>query len=167
MTLKLAVLSAVQAAIINNARSVADDAQRKAIKAHVFADVKAKFGLPADVPLKAQTDANCADYLVIKVGSKHANGGSVFPLDDNDKFTGTLLDQALVNAPAAAPADTRKWFRVSVDRLLTLFKDDQYLDSANAVDLPADAVASPVRDDFAADQNGTDVFVKAEPDDAS
>lgn len=164
---KFAMLSAVQAAIIVNARQVSDDQQRKDIKAHVFADVKQRFGIRDDIPIKAEVDPTQPDYLVVKAGKKCGRqSGFVFPLDDNSSiWTGVMVDPA-ANAVATGVSgqapDNRVWFKATVASLIELFKAEVFLDSDKAVDLPADAVVSPLRDDFAA--AGDSVYIKAEPD---
>lgn len=158
-----AKLTAVQAAIINNARSVADKETRQAIKRDVFAAVKAKFGISDSVLLSCQTEATQKDdYLAVKVGKKNRDyAGYIFPLDVNDKWSGDFANVSALSTPAV-PVDPRRWFRVPVQQLIDTYKEAEFLGSEAAIDLPAEAVLSPTRDDFAA--LGADVFIKATPD---
>lgn len=98
-----AKLTAIQAAIINQARSHASDADRKAIKKEIFSVVKEKFGIDADIKVKAETDPAEPDYLLLKDKS-----GQQFVLDPQDgQWNGTFFLPAPVqdNPPASISRD--------------------------------------------------------------
>lgn len=105
--MKYAMISPVQATIINNARKNSVKAERQAIKKEVFAAIKDKFGIPQDFKCKVETDPTQPDYLVLKVGQKTPPGmtGDKFALRADGKW---ILAPKLIEAPAEAA----RWFPV-------------------------------------------------------
>lgn len=96
----VAALTAVQAAIINQARSAAPGLkdqgadERKQIKREVYAVVKAKFGLPEGVKLRANTKGtDQKQYLILHTGNGNRRGGVApglaFVLGADNKWTGS------------------------------------------------------------------------------
>lgn len=156
----LAKLTAVQASIIHSARKLFSDDERKAIKASVFADVKRTFGISSNHKLKASVDKDADSYCVVHVGGTGDSAGMAYRLNDSGLWDGTLVSpDAVAQAPAV---DTRKWFRVSLDRLVQLHKDDSFLDADDAADdLPPGIDHCPGADAIAHDG---DVYFLAEPD---
>lgn len=97
----IAKLSAIQASIINNARQHSSDEERKQIKREVYAVVKAKFGIPQDAKLKAETDPGQHLYLVLFDKQDRA-----FVLGDNGQWTGDYMSKPnLMPMPQAQAAD--------------------------------------------------------------
>jgi hypothetical protein len=100
----VAMLTAVQAAIVNNARANSTDAERKQIKKEVFAVVKAKFGIPESTRIKANTKGvGQKGYLIL-----HDKQGNAFGLGTDGKFNGQMYSRdQLFPAPVAVAADTQ------------------------------------------------------------
>lgn len=101
--MQVAKLTAVQAAIINNARGHSANDERKLIKKDVFGNAKHRCGIPASNKVVAETDpAQAKTYLMLK----DKRSGRYFQLGDDGKFNGTMvtLDQIYPPAPAPAPA---------------------------------------------------------------
>lgn len=136
----VAMLTVVQANIINQARSAAPgkkDAgaeERKQIKREVFSVVKSKFGIPADHPVRASTvGADGEGYLILHTGKKNRAGeGLAYRLGADGKWDGSFLRHEQLfpvqpaasgygsNVPAgsvfgqqpAAPEVRHQWFRL-------------------------------------------------------
>lgn len=101
----VACLTAVQAAIINQARASAPEKkdekadERKQIKREVFSVVKAKFGIPDAHKLKANTTGeHQPGYLVL-----HNKMGLAYQLGEDGKWNGALLSRDQLFPP---PVDT-------------------------------------------------------------
>lgn len=136
--IRVAVLTATQAAIVNNARANAPGKgdtkaeERKQIKREVFGVVKSKYGIPPSTRTKANTTgAHQKGYLVL-----HDKQGNAFGIGDDGKWTGVLVKKdalfpppVLVVVPgpvASAPANSvgpnigsnAKWHRLNATDVL-------------------------------------------------
>lgn len=133
--IRIATLTETQAAIINQARNHSSNDERKQIKREVFSVVKAKYGIPENFQLSANTTGEGQrGHLILHVGGKrNPQRGLAFRLGDDGKFDGTLVtrdelfpppapvveqaaDQAQSNTGGSVfdqgGADKRQWFRL-------------------------------------------------------
>lgn len=98
-----ATIKPTVAAILNLARTGADDKTRKAIKKDLFAQVKADFSIDPAIKVKVETDATRADYLVLK----RSDNGAKFALGADGKWNG-------------ATDVAKRWFAVDAEDLKDL-----------------------------------------------
>jgi hypothetical protein len=168
--MQVAKLTAVQAAIINGARANSSVDERKQIKREVFSVVKAKFGIPADYKLSANTTgADQKGYLILHVaGKRNYNRGKAFRLGADGKFDGTLVTRdelfppPVVEAPAAAPASSvfggspsGSWFRLDPADLRDALTDVTQADGATGGPLPTPHLMLAGTDAFAITADGS------------
>lgn len=153
-SITVAALTAVQAAIIMQARAAAPgkkDAgadQRKQIKREVYGVAKDKFGIPSDVKVSAVVnDSQSPNYLVLHAaGRRNPKRGMALRLGADGKWDGTyvtkdqlfpppapapVLDQAPATTPRSSltgEAPKGNWFRLDaaqVAAVLTADGDDE------------------------------------------
>lgn len=114
-----ATITPAQAATLRGARDMTD-ADRKAIKAQVFADVRSKFGIPSDFKLKVEID-NTSSPMFRVVASK-VTGRPVY-LGTNGLFDPSL-NQTSDEAPQPEPATRGRVYSISAYDLLDVLRDN-------------------------------------------
>lgn len=178
--MQIAKLTAVQAAIIVNARSHSSKDERQQIKREVFANAKARYGIPQSTRVSCNvTGEGDKGYLILTLGGKRNKGVSnkqAFQLGDDGKFTGMVPWSALFPPPApaavadaAAPAASifgstapARWFRLdpsAVAGALTAgadsFQADGLLPCGDGGDLPTPHLMLAGRTDLAITADGS------------
>lgn len=164
--IRIASVTETQAAIINQARQHSSNDERKQIKREVFSVLKAKFGIPENFKLKANTTGEGQrQHLVLHVGGKGPDAGKAFRLGDDGKFDGTLLSTADLFPPPPPVAvqsdgegnsndgtyshadvqqggsvfgDQGKWYRLDPNLVARLLTDPTAADDYDANELVVD-----------------------------
>lgn len=99
--MSFAKLSPAQAASIKLAKDHSNDATRKAIKKEVFAAARLAFGIPAEHKLNAEIDPTNPSYGLLR----NSTTRDVYRLGTDGRWVNA--------APVAAPADPKRWFKVT------------------------------------------------------
>lgn len=110
----VAALTAVQAAIIRQARAASPDArgygadERKQIKREVYSVVKAKFGIPETQRVSAVVDTASDQYLVLHTGGKRNGPKRAFRLGADGRWDGTFVTKQELFPPPAPVEEPAK-----------------------------------------------------------